>query len=264
MTKVRVGIFFFSLFIILALAIAASLYVRGYRLDTNTFRLMPNGLLVANSDPNGAQVFINGELKTATNNTISLSPRTYDVLIKKEGFLPWQKRLVIEKEIVTQIDVVLFPAAPSLSALTFSGVFNPQISPDLSKIAYAVVVNSNAGLPADRLGLPADKAGLWLTELVDLPIGFRKEPRQITDGDLSGANWEWSPDSREILLTTGAGLSADRLGLPAEALAQAGVFLLKTGDFTPQNQRVNITNQVDKILSEWNLIKIKKRASRPN
>jgi hypothetical protein len=217
MTKIRVLIFLLTIVVVGSLGTIISLYARGYRFDVKTFRFEPNGLFVVKSDPDGAQVFINTELKTATNATVPLPPDTYDVEIRKEGYFSWKKRLVIEKEIVTEANASLFKAVPSLSAVTFSGNINPVPTNDLTKIAYAV-----------------PKTGLWVIETVNLPLGFAKDPRQITDGDLTGASWEWSPNGREILLTT-----------------KTGIFLLDAGRFTPQNQRVNITSGKTEILAEW-------------
>lgn len=217
MTKIRVFIFFLTVVIVGSFGTIISLYARGYRFDLKTLRFAPNGLLVVKSEPDGAQILVNTELKTATNATIPLPPGTYDVEIRKEGYFPWKKRLLIEKEIVTEADASLFKAVPSLSAVTFSGIINPVPTNDLTKIAYAV-----------------PKTGLWVIETVNLPLGFTRDPRQITDGDLIGASWEWSPNGREILLTT-----------------KTGVFLLDAGRLTPQNQRINIASTKTEILAEW-------------
>jgi len=217
MTKIRVFIFLLTIVVVAGLGLIASLYARGYRFDVETLRFVPNGLLVVKSNPDGAQVFIDAELKTATNATIPLPPGTYDVEIRKEGYFPWKKRLVIEKEIVTEADASLFKTVPSLSAITYSGVVNPVASEDLTKIAYAV-----------------PKTGLWVIETVNLPLGFTRNPRRITDGDLTNASWEWSPNGREILLIT-----------------KTGIFLLDASRFTPQNQRVNIASTKAEILAEW-------------
>lgn len=225
MPKVRLLILISTFTIVGIIGIFAILFARGYRLqlDENSLNLAPRGLMVANSDPNGAQVYVNGELKTATDNTISLSPNIYDIVIKKEGFFDWKKRVTIEKEIVTQIDAYLIASAPSLTALTFSGAINPSFSTNFSKIAYVVPLN----------GTP-EKAGLWILETADLPLGFSRDPRQITNGDLSGATWLWSPDGREILL-----------------YMNNGVFLLDTGDFTAQKSFVNVATKEEAILAEW-------------
>ena len=224
MKRIRVLIFLSTVLVVGVVGIIASYIARGYTIDKNTLQLSPQGLLVANSDPTGAQVIVNGNLKTATNATISLAPGIFDVTIKKEGFLPWNKRLTIDKEIVTQVDVSLFSSAPSLSAITFSGAFSPSVSPDSTKVLYAVPTAAGA----------EDKAGLWVLETVNLPIGFNREPRRITDGDMSKDTWQWSPDSRQVLLTT-----------------PTGMFLLNVSDFTAQGKRSNISSQKNKILSDW-------------
>lgn len=224
MTKWRLIMFVLTIFVVSFVGTFAILYARGYRLGVkeNNLEISPRGLLVANSDPNGAQVIVNGELKTATNATLSLSPGEYTVIVKKEGFIPWQKQITIRQEEVTQIDVFLIQSAPSLTPLTFTGVFNPQPTVDLAKIAYGVYDEENP-----------ERSGLWILETVNLPLGFNRDPRRITDGDLTAATWEWSPDGREILLTT-----------------KTGTFLLPTGEYTPATARVNVT-KLEAVHSEW-------------
>ncbi len=226
MKKTRSLVFVLTLALVAAVGTFVFYYARGYRFDASKFKFIPNGLLVVKSEPDGAQVFINGELETATNANVFLSPGTYDVSIKKEGFLTWYKRLTIDKEIVTEAEADLFRSVPSLSAVTFSSSFNPVPSSDFTKIAYVV-------LP-DTANNENDKMGLWVLETVNLPLGFARDPKRITDGDLSDASWAWSPDGREIMLTT-----------------RTGVFLLDAGSFTPQNLRTNIVSTKNDILEEW-------------
>ncbi len=237
MIKARIAVFLFTVIILAIFGSIAILYARGYRLGLREEKISisTRGLLVINSDPTGAQVFVDNELKTATNNTISLIPGTYNIQVKKEGFLPWEKLITIEKETVTQIDAFLVQLAPSLTALTFSGAFSPTLSPDFSKISYGVPTNSDN----------EEKAGLWVLETVNLPLGFNKDARRITDGNLLESSWEWSPDGREILLTT-----------------KNGVFLLDTSIFTPQTQRVNVASRVEEIRKEWDAELAKRETSK--
>ncbi|MGB6882235.1 MAG: PEGA domain-containing protein [Microgenomates group bacterium] len=228
MTKIRSLIFLLTLILVGTVGTFIFYYARGYRFDIDSFRFIPNGLLVVKSNPDGAQVYINGELKTATNTNLFISPGTYDVSIRKEGYLPWYKRLTVKKEIVTEANASLFRAVPSLSAVTFNSSFNPVPSSDFAKIAY-IVPPSTQDLNSDQ-----NKLGLWVLETVNLPLGFSKDPKKITDGDLSNASWEWSPNGREIMLTT-----------------KTGVFLLDAGSFTPQNQRVNIASTKIDVLKRW-------------
>jgi WD40 repeat protein len=231
MTKVRLLFFIITLLVVFVVGSVVFLYARGYRLNSNTGEFSPNGLLVIKSVPDGAQVFINGELKTATNVTLPLEPNTYDISVKKEGYISWNKRLTIDKEIVTEATAHLFKSVPSLSAITFSGVDNPIPSYDLSKIGYVVPPTQNN----------TENQGLWIMETVNLPLGFSRDPRRITDGNLTGSSWVWSPDGREILLTT-----------------TQGIFLLDTGVFTSQAQRVNVAEQRSMILASWQEEKNKK------
>jgi hypothetical protein len=225
MTKTRV-LFFVATIIIVGLAeLYFSLYARGYRFDLKTLRFQPNGILVIKSEPDGASVFINNELKTATNATLSLSPGTYDVEVKKDGFFTWYKRLTIEKEVVTQASASLFKNVPSLSPVTLSGAVNPAVSRDGTKIAFSVLPSANAD---------NTKTGLWVMDTFNLPLGFASDPKRVTDGDLTGANYVFSPDGRQILLTV-----------------SNSIFLIDVGAYTPQAQRVNIASKKDQTIAAW-------------
>jgi hypothetical protein len=235
MTRLRIIIFTTTIIVVSTVGYFASLFARGYRFNPKTGDIAPSGILVANSDPNGAQILIDGELKGATNTTINLPPGTYDISIRRDGFIDWNKRIQIITEEVTQIDVSLFRGAPSLSAITFAGAINPTISPDNTKVLYAVPPN---GATDPSL----DKSGLWMLETVNLPLGFNREPRRITDGDMTTASWIFSPDSRQVLVTT-----------------LAGTFLLNANEMTPQKERVNVASQKQTILAKWDEEKVTRR-----
>ena len=222
MAKIRIFLFLLTLAVVGVVGYFLTYYAKGYRFDFSTFKFLPNGILVIKSNPDSAQVFINGELTTATNATLSLAPGTYDVAVKKEGFIDWNKRLIVQKEVVTEADAHLFRVVPSLSAITFSGVESPLPSPDFTKIAYIV--------PSDDI----NQQGLWIMETVNLPLGFSRDPRMVTDGKLTNAKLTWSPDARQILVE-----------------AKEGSFLLDIGSNTPQAKRINIQNQVDLVLKDW-------------
>lgn len=217
MAKVRVLVFISTLIIVGILGSFAVFYARGYRLDFKTFKFQPNGILVIKSEPDGASVIINGELKTATNATLSLAPGSYDVEVKKEGFIGWYKRITIEKEVVTQAEASLFKVAPSLSPITFLGAVNPVISFDQNKIAFG------------------DETGLWVIDVSGTPLGFNRDPKKIADGDMAEAEFEFSPNGRQILLTVPTG----------------AVYLLDSTSFTAQAQRVNVASGKANILLTW-------------
>jgi hypothetical protein len=226
MAKIRVLMFFLTCVVVGTLLYIGAMYARGYRYDKNQGKLSPRGLLVIKSNPDGAQVYIDDILKTATNSNLSLVPGKYDVSIRKDGFRTWEKTLTLEKEIVTEADATLFRSVPALSPITFSGASGPVQSDDLSKIIFTV--------PPTKENIDQDKEGLYIIETINLPIGFSRDPRRITDGDLTGATYEFSPDGRQVLLKT-----------------LLGTYLLDDGTFTPVIKRVGISLTVDKTVLNW-------------
>jgi len=187
---------FFSLVVVVGGTVAAIQYAKGnYRITQQGF-VPATGLLSANSSPTGAEVLINGKLVTATNGTLYLEPGTYQVEIRKDNYQPWQKTLTVQKELVTQTNALLFPTAPSLSPLTFSGIQNLSPSPDGQKIIFYSSSNTTA-----------TRNGLYLLELSSSPLQLQRGPRQISNDPssfaLSGSRIIWSPDSSEALLVAG-------------------------------------------------------------
>lgn len=226
MTKVRVFVLFSTMIIVGIIGYFVALIARGYQFDTVTFKFLANGILVSKSDPDGASIFIDGNLKGATNTNLKLAPKSYDVEIKKNGYITWKKRLTIKKEEVTQITAQLFKTAPSFSPVTFDGADNPVVSNDFSKIAY---INND---------------GLWIMSVSSLPIGFPNEPKKIADGELIGATYVFSPNNRELMLEF-----------------KQAVYLLNTNEFVSQAELVNVASKKELILKTWELEKSKKDES---
>lgn len=189
-----------SALILLFLTLATLLiviYGKGYRfsLKGSGAILSGTGLLVATSTPDGAQVFVNGHLTTATDNTINLAPGEYEVKIFKDGYFPWQKTITIKKEVVSKAGALLFPKAPKLESITNVGISSPVIDPSRTKIAYLVASQS------------AIKNGIYILDMTSRPIlTLQSASSQIVNDTLdyfSAASLEWSPDSKEILAKVG-------------------------------------------------------------
>jgi hypothetical protein len=248
MTNKRAFIFLAAFIGIFITAYFVILFAKGYRPDFETKTLMPTGLLVATSQPNGAQILVNGVLKSATDTTISLPPNDYEVEIKKEGFSSWKKTLKIEKELVTKTDAYLFSQFPDLKALTYTGASNPLLSPDGTKIIYAVI------------GKDATKNGLWVLDLNELPF-LTREPKIILEfsakgKDFSKATYVWSPDSRNILLTLSVGklqenylIDPNNLNLPA-SMVNISATLSITKQQWVLDQRERQTQKLKKLPDE--------------
>ena len=222
----RVLLFLLGLIVIPLGTVATILFARGYRPSIRNGQILPTGLLVANSYPDGAQVYVDGQLKSATNTTINLSPGSYKVEIKKEGYQPWQKTLSIEQEIVTRATSYLFPSVPAFKAITANGVANPILSPDGTKVAFS------QNLPGQT------SSQLFILDLSESPLGLlNREARQVatsTRVNFSTTRLFWSPDSRQII-----------------ALASSSAYLTNLNSQPP----TDITLTLSQITSEWSAAK---------
>lgn len=190
MARTRILLFLTSLILVPIGTYAAILFARGYRPNFQARTIEPTGLLRATSLPEGAQVYVNGQLKTATDNTLTLPPETYTVEIKKAGFSPWKKQLAIEAEVVTRASATLFPSVSSLKAITSSGASLPTLSPDGTKVAFFQTATASANI--------------YVLDLSESPLGLlNRDPRPVGNIEnlkLKIGNLIWSPDSKQILV----------------------------------------------------------------
>lgn len=229
------------LFLLLGTAIIV-FYGRGYRFGLNGGKpdVSGTGLLVATSIPNGAQVFINGHLTTATDNTINLSPATYEVRIFKEGYFPWQKQIKIQKEVVLKAEALLFSTAPKLESITVGGVERPVIDPSMTRIAYTVSSQS------------PKKNGVYILDMSAKPIlTLQSASTLIADDTLdtfSKASLSFSPDGKELVATISGTLKSPT------------TYLLSASGFNDNPQ--DVTAILPTIETSWSKDKQEKEKSR--
>lgn len=180
----------------------AILYGKGYRflLGQGKLEILGTGLLVAKSQPDGAQIFLNNHLTTATNNTLNLSPGEYDIRIVKPGYFPWQKKIKIEKEVVSKADALLFTTTPKLEGITDNGVSNPTPDPTGTKLAFTV----SSQTPR--------KNGVYILDMTSRPIlTLQSASTQIVDDTIdtfSQSSLSWSPDGKQLVATISASLGS--------------------------------------------------------
>ncbi|MCX6794147.1 MAG: PEGA domain-containing protein, partial [Candidatus Gottesmanbacteria bacterium] len=222
---------FISIVTLCAIVSAAAVviaYGRGYRLDFQKSSLKPTGLISATSDPVGAQVQVDGTLKTATNNSFGIDPGFYTVRITKESYIPWEKKIRVQGEVVSAISAFLFPTNPSLSPLTTLGIANPLLSADGTKVAYVIPTTA-----------VAKKTGLWYYELSEGPLGRNRDPIQLdsTNGfDFTTSTITWSPDATQLLVENTTASRLYTLGKP--------------------NTPTDVTFTRKTLLSDWDAAKI--------
>ncbi|OGY23243.1 MAG: hypothetical protein A2172_02620 [Candidatus Woykebacteria bacterium RBG_13_40_15] len=169
-------------------------YAKGYRFNLKGHSVDPTGIVTVKSKPSGASVYINGEKKGLTDLDITdLSPNKYTIKIVKEGFFPWEKEIEVKKEAVKLVEVVLIPTAPSLKALTFTGVSSFVLAPDLSKIVFSVTEKGYAGIWA---------LSLSTRQLINIlsPKQLTKIVTDTSETSFSTAPYSFAPDGKKILV----------------------------------------------------------------
>lgn len=219
-------------------------YGKGYRLDSlfDKPKILETGLLVATSQPDGSQVFVNGHLTTATNNTINLSPNTYKIKIAKEGYFSWEKTIKIQKEIVQTTGALLFAKAPKLESITENGVLNPVVDPSGAKIAFTIASQS------------AKINGVYILDMTARSILTLQSASTQIANDISDtfskASLQWSPDGKELLAVINS----------AQDIQYPTIYLLKTNSMNQNPQDVTAT--IDTLNADWKEEKSEKERSR--
>jgi hypothetical protein len=199
--------------VVISLTYLISILARGYQPDFNDgFKFKATGLLSVTSKPKSASVFINGQLYTATDDTINLSPGKYQVKIIKDGYQPWSKNVEIQKEMVVQTEATLFRSAPDFSPITQNGALNPTVNLDKNSLVFSV---SEAGASKDN--------GIYLIETYSSPLPLGKNtPKQIIGNfpsiDWSNYSFTFSPNSKQILAISHTQNTAYLLNLETSGL----------------------------------------------
>lgn len=187
--KYRVAFTIAVVAFVAAAGTVAIFYARGFKPNFQNGTIERTGLLVANSTPTGANVYIDGRLTSATNTTITyLEPKNYKIRIEKDGYTPWEKDVQINADLATEISALMFPLAPEIKPLTTTGATNPTLSPNGAKIAY---------------GVPGERGGVYVLPMESNPLPFRQNARQIVKNtssfDFSKSTFTWDPDSKQLV-----------------------------------------------------------------
>ncbi|MEX1113113.1 MAG: PEGA domain-containing protein [Patescibacteria group bacterium] len=125
----RFAVYILTLVLFLTGATVALLVTRGYAIDFDSGALYERGLLALQSDPDPAQILIDGEPHgKRTDARISLRPGTYDVEVRKDDRLPWRKTVRIDPGEAVIESITLFPESPERTFLTEGTVRRVAVS----------------------------------------------------------------------------------------------------------------------------------------
>lgn len=184
--RTRILLFLLTLILVPSLTYLVILFARGYRPNTTTGGITPTGLIAATSVPDGAQIIIQGELKSATNSTLDMAPGTYQVELKKEGYSSWTKTLEVQAGVVTKAAATLFPSVPSLKAITATGAAGPALDPTANQVAF---IRNEGNL-----------SNVYLIDLSESPLGsINRDAKVLTSLPKGDYVLNWSPDGKELL-----------------------------------------------------------------
>lgn len=92
----------------------------GYKFDKSSKHFLKTGLISIKSFPRGARVIMKGVRLTETTPCVfrELLPRTYSVILEKEGYYPYQKEVRVSPSLVSEMDVMLVPKMKNIEKLS--------------------------------------------------------------------------------------------------------------------------------------------------
>jgi dipeptidyl aminopeptidase/acylaminoacyl peptidase len=187
-------LFVFSLLCFFIIAPAVSLYAIGYRFDFAAKSIKQTGMLILESTPKNAQIFINNkQIDEKTPAKIkNLLPGNYKIKIVKDGYYPWEKELSIKSQKTTLANnIILFFETLKIENLITHTAADFILTLDSEKLFYFV--------PS------GDDKGIWLLNLKTKNEGVKIFPK---DEDLNKlGNYEnlkidnlvLSPNNQKIL-----------------------------------------------------------------
>ncbi len=143
--KSRKALFYTSLLIFLIASPIVIMYSLGYKLDIQELKLQKTGGFFIKIDYKSYDIYINDKLKKGVEESIfsqqgvlipNLIPKTYKVTIKKDGYIPWEKRLQVKSGLVTEIkNITLIPKNLQLKLID-KNVDDFILSDSKNQIAY--------------------------------------------------------------------------------------------------------------------------------
>jgi len=123
--RTRKILFLICFCLFLSITPIAVFYSQGYRIDWETKKISLTGGLFLKIWPKQANIYLDSKFKKKTDFFFgsalieNLLPKKHKVLVKKEGFYPWEKTLEIkEKTVTTAENIILIPQKPNFTIST--------------------------------------------------------------------------------------------------------------------------------------------------
>ncbi|PIZ65989.1 hypothetical protein CO051_02760 [Candidatus Roizmanbacteria bacterium CG_4_9_14_0_2_um_filter_39_13] len=234
-----------ALFILMLIGVIS--YARGYRFNLQEGTISSTGIISINSSPKGAKVYINDELRGATDTNITLPYGQYDVEVKKEGYSSWKKSVVLKGEIVMSLNAVLFSKNPSLTPLTNIGVN-----------AVHSVGNTDKVILVSETG-DAEQDGIYLFEPSGNPVTLFPPLKLLVLRSLvpetvnfASAEFTYGPRYRQTIITfsnPGEGEFGDTTKNIAVDVPEKISYLISLDE--ENLELFEIATSIDDIIAKW-------------
>ncbi len=191
----KIVIFLSTIFVLISVTVIAIMAARGYTVNFPEKEINKTGMILAQSTPTDAKIYLNGRLVETTNAVLdSIPPGTHDLEISREGFTVWKKEIEVYEGLVTEVDALLVPTSPRLNPMISTGVELAKTSPSGEKIAFT---SRNSTPP-----------GLWILELTSPSLlnVIQDNPRLLaTDTNIRiyslADDLIWGPKETSLLIT---------------------------------------------------------------
>jgi len=118
--KRAIAFYFFVALFFISLPITLS-YSLGYHIDYHELKIYKTGIIYISTQPSGASIYVNGKRHADLTpaQIEELRPATYRIEVRRKGFYPWAKDLVVRPNMVTKADrIVLFPTTLEITRIS--------------------------------------------------------------------------------------------------------------------------------------------------
>ncbi|MDI6591372.1 MAG: hypothetical protein QME61_00290 [Patescibacteria group bacterium] len=193
--KTRTILFLICFLLFLLITPTVVFYSQGYRFDFENKKITQTGGIFLKVSPKQVEIYLNGKLKEETDFFFGsalieeLSPKKYEVKIKKEGYHFWQKNLEIKEKQVTEAkNIVLIPENPNFNILG-KGIDDFYFSPNEKKIILKEIEEKG-----------------WALKLYDIERKVKSHligEEDISKTEVDLLNLNFSADAKKIFLEVG-------------------------------------------------------------
>jgi hypothetical protein len=199
--NIRLIIGYVLVSIVIGLATVIIVYgANGYGINTKTGQIVQNGLLFADSNTGGAEIYLNGTDRNAkTASRLILPSGNYTLTLKKAGYRDWSRHFILnEQSVARYVYPMLFPVKPVVTSLkTYSAI--PGLITQSPNQQWLLVENNQASAVSPLF----DEYDTTTLDDASPKVQQLRLPASVlTDytADSKLTEVEWSTDNTNLLL----------------------------------------------------------------